>query len=186
MDHYSLTGQLPRRQGSAHPIARPYDLFPCKDGHVFFGGYSDKLWRRTCEVFGEPELASRPDVDTMVKRQEPETYERVVKPKLLEWFGRYTRAELEARLAPHAPLAPILDIAECAADPQLEAREMVVALNLEGARVLVPGVTAKLSATPGAIRRPPPHHGEHTAEVLGERLGLDAAELARLREAGVI
>ncbi len=183
---YSLTGRVPQRQGSAHPIARPYDLFPCKDGYVFFGGYSDKLWRRTCEIFGEPEFATRPDVDTMVKRQEPETYERVVKPKVLEWFARHTKAELEAMVAPHAPLAPILDIGECAANPQLNAREMVVALRLEGARVLVPGVTVKLSETPGAIRRPPPHRGEHTAEVLAERLGLDAAALARLREAGAI
>jgi CoA:oxalate CoA-transferase len=182
---YSLTGKVPQRQGSAHPVARPYDLFPCKDGYVFFGGYSDKLWRKTCEVMGEPDFARRPDVDTMVKRQEPETYERVVKPKILEWFGRYTKAELEATLAPHAPLAPILDVAECAANPQLNAREMVLKLRLPDAEVLVPGSPIKLSATPFALRRLPPHHGEHTAEVLAEA-GIGAPELERLRGAGVV
>jgi CoA:oxalate CoA-transferase len=182
---YSLTGQVPQRQGSAHPIARPYDLFPCKDGYVFFGGYSDKLWRKTCEVMGEPEFARRPDVGTMVARQEPETYERVVRPKILEWFARYTKAELEAKLAPHAPLAPILDVAECAANPQLNAREMVLKLRFPGADVLVAGSPVKLSAAPFAVRRLPPHHGEHTAEVLAEA-GIGAPELERLRGAGVV
>ena len=31
--------------GNPHALVRPYELFPCKDGQVFFGGYTDKLWR---------------------------------------------------------------------------------------------------------------------------------------------
>ena len=43
------------------------------------------------------------------------------------------------------------------------------------------GLPVKLSATPGAIRRPPPTLGQHTDDVLGGDLGLDAHEIGRLR-----
>jgi CoA:oxalate CoA-transferase len=48
------------------------------------------------------------------------------------------------------------------------------------------GIPVKMSATPGAVRRPAPLLGEHTDEVLRDKLGLDAAELARLRAAAAI
>ena len=44
----------------------------------------------------------------------------------------------------------------------------------------------RLSETPADYRIAPPRLGQHTDEVLGDRLGIDAAELAALREKGVI
>jgi crotonobetainyl-CoA:carnitine CoA-transferase CaiB-like acyl-CoA transferase len=43
----------------------------------------------------------------------------------------------------------------------------------------------KLSETPGAIRRAPPLHGEHTGEVLRDA-GYAEAEIAALAKDGVI
>jgi crotonobetainyl-CoA:carnitine CoA-transferase CaiB-like acyl-CoA transferase len=48
------------------------------------------------------------------------------------------------------------------------------------------GPVVRMSETPGAVRKPAPLLGEHTAEVLRERLGLDDAEIDRLRDAGAI
>ena len=48
-----------------------------------------------------------------------------------------------------------------------------------------PAHMAKLSATPGAIERRPPLHGEHCDEILAE-CGLAASEIAALRKAEVI
>ena len=45
---------------------------------------------------------------------------------------------------------------------------MVVETDHASGPLRVIGVSVKLSATPGAVRRPPPALGEHTAEVLAE------------------
>ena len=42
----------------------------------------------------------------------------------------------------------------------------------------------KLSVTPGAINRPPPRLGEHTAEILSG-LGYEDEDIARLIDGGV-
>jgi crotonobetainyl-CoA:carnitine CoA-transferase CaiB-like acyl-CoA transferase len=74
------------------------------------------------------------------------------------------------------------------ADPQVVARQAVVqmphAATPDGVRVIANPV--RLSETPVAYRIPPPVLGEHTEAVLSERLGLDAAALAGLRERKVI
>jgi crotonobetainyl-CoA:carnitine CoA-transferase CaiB-like acyl-CoA transferase len=44
----------------------------------------------------------------------------------------------------------------------------------------------RLSETPADYRLPPPLLGEHTDVVLRERLGLDDAGIAALRDKGVI
>jgi len=44
----------------------------------------------------------------------------------------------------------------------------------------------RLSETPPDYRLPPPLLGQHTDEVLSERLGFDDAKLAALRENGII
>jgi len=51
--------------------------------------------------------------------------------------------------------------------------------------VYVPGVTVKMSQTPGRVG-PVPTPGQHTDEVLGKLLGFDTARLRSLRDARVI
>ncbi|HVK81512.1 MAG TPA: CoA transferase, partial [Verrucomicrobiae bacterium] len=64
---YTTEGDVATPIGNDHPFVRPYGQFPCKDGYVFFGGYTDKFWRITCEIFGEPDVAQDPEIDTMEK-----------------------------------------------------------------------------------------------------------------------
>src|SRR3546814_16210695 len=69
-DLYTAQGEVASPLGNDHPFVRPYGQFPCKDGYVFFGGYTDKFWRITCETFGEPEVADDPEINSMRKRSD--------------------------------------------------------------------------------------------------------------------
>jgi crotonobetainyl-CoA:carnitine CoA-transferase CaiB-like acyl-CoA transferase len=67
------------------------------------------------------------------------------------------------------PAGPVLSFDEAMADPQIVARDMVVESDHPSAgKFRTLGVAAKLSRTPGALRRPAPRLGEHTDEVLSE------------------
>jgi crotonobetainyl-CoA:carnitine CoA-transferase CaiB-like acyl-CoA transferase len=73
-----------------------------------------------------------------------------------------------------------------AKDPHLWEREMLVKMEDAVAGELhVPGVTIKMSKTPGRVG-PVPTPGQHTDEVLGRLLGYDSDTLGELRESGVI
>ncbi|WP_255272865.1 CaiB/BaiF CoA transferase family protein [Actinomadura madurae] len=123
---YAVDGKVPGPLGNEHPFVKPYELYPCQDGFVFFGGYTDKFWRLSCHLFGQPELADDPEIDTMAKRFEPEVYERRIRPLLHKWFEDKTKAELEEIVGDAVPLSAIKDIAEVVEDPQIAARDMVV------------------------------------------------------------
>lgn len=99
---------------------------------------------------------------------------------------RPTRDWLRDLDAAGIPAGPIQSIAEMAADSQTLARAMVVELEHPVAgRTRALGVPVKLSATPGALRRPAPTFGQHTREVLREH-GFEEAEIEGLAAEGAV
>ncbi len=184
---YTVEGKVTRPLGNDHPFVRPYGLFPCKDGFVFFGGYTDKFWTLACRIFGEPDLADDPRVDTMAKRFSDEAYDDVVQPAVERWFAHRTKAELEQLAGDDIPLSAVKDIAEVVHDPQIEARDMVVGVDhpTYGDLRMV-GSPLKLSATPTHPRTLAPEPGEHTEQVLEALCGLGPDEVRGLRERGVL
>ena len=84
------------------------------------------------------------------------------------------------------PVAPVRTIPEVAKDPHLWEREMLVKMeDAVAGELYVPGVTVKMSKTPGHAG-PVPTPGQHTDEILGRLLGYDRDTLGGLRQAGVI
>ena len=184
--NYTVSGTVARPLGSAHPFARPYGQYPCKDGYVFFGSYSDKLWRDTCAIFGEPELADDPEIDTMVKRFDEATYKRRIEPVIERWFMPRTKAELEAMAVHRIALTPIKSIDEVVGDPHLRAREMFVPVRVGEAEVEVFGSPLKLSGSPVRVDGAAPMLGQHNREVYVEWLGMPAERFEALQAGGVI
>jgi CoA:oxalate CoA-transferase len=183
---YTTAGEIASPLGNEHPFVRPYGQFPCKDGHVFFGGYTDKFWRITCEIFGEPELAVDPEIDTMEKRFDHDVATRRVTPILERWFSLHTKAELEEMAGDRIPLSAIKTIAEVVEDPHIAARDMIVKVPVAGKLVRMFGLPIKLSATPGNACTKAPDPGEHNAFVYSRLAGLTPEELAKLAGEGAI
>ena len=100
--------------------------------------------------------------------------------------GRAVSEIVETLLAAGIPVAPCRSIPEVTADAHTWEREMLVKQpDALAGEIHVPGVAVKMSATPGRVG-PVPTPGQHTDEILGGLLGLDAARLAALRSAKVI
>jgi crotonobetainyl-CoA:carnitine CoA-transferase CaiB-like acyl-CoA transferase len=77
-------------------------------------------------------------------------------------------------------------MAEVYADPQVQAREMMVEMDHPTAgRIKNIGVPVKLSETPGSVRSPSPLLGQHTDEVLSE-MGCSEEEISRLRDSEIV
>ncbi|MGS0753572.1 CaiB/BaiF CoA transferase family protein [Roseateles sp. GG27B] len=183
--NFTVGGVVATPLGNEHPFARPYGQYACKDGHVFFGSYSDKLWRESCKIFGEPELADDPEIDTMVKRFDDAVYQRRLIPVIERWFSSRTKAELEAMAGDRIALTPIKSIDEVVADPHLRARDMFVPVQLGDASVEVFGSPIKLSATPALSVGAAPALGQHNREVYIAWLGLSSERFTLLESAGV-
>ena len=184
--NFTADGTVPKPLGSEHPFARPYGQYACKDGYVFFGSYSDKLWRDSCVIFGQPELINDPEIDTMVKRFDDDTYERRLKPIINSWFANRTKAELEAMAGDSIALTPIKNIDEVVSDPHLKARDMFVPVKVGKTVVEVFGSPIKLSETPNRVDGAAPAVGEHNLDVYLRWMGLTTERFDALRKNAVI
>ncbi|MBL7252012.1 CaiB/BaiF CoA transferase family protein [Alloalcanivorax sp. C16-2] len=183
---YTTTGKVAIPEGNGHPFVKPYGRFACKDGYVFFGAYTDKFWREACQVFGDEDLITDPEIDTMAKRFDSEIYQRRVHPVVERWCASHTKAELEAMTGSRFPLSPIKTIDEVVADPHVRERDMVIPVDYKGQRFEVFGNPIKMSLGTNEHGSHAPVTGESNDAVYAGWLGRSEEELDRLRDAGVI
>lgn len=165
--HYFATGRNPERLGQGHRGSSPYQIFPTRDGFIAIGAGSQKFWETTARILGRPELIEDPRFRTPADRvANNEALVALLEPALREettdhWFRLFD--------AEGVPCGPVLKHDQVFADTQVQAREMVVEVEHPAAgRTRTLGTPVKMSRTPGAVRRPAPRLGEHTAEVLAE------------------
>ncbi|WP_136587411.1 CaiB/BaiF CoA transferase family protein [Microbacterium hydrothermale] len=184
---YTVRGVEAAPAGNEHAWVRPYELFDCADGQVFFGAYTDKLWRASCVLFGASEVADDPEIDTMRKRFDPEVYARRVKPLVAAWLAPHTKAELEEMAGDVIPLTAVKTIGEVVDDPGTAEREMIVEADYGSLGTLrMFGQPIKLSATPATPARVANRFAEHSDVVLTGLAGYDADRIAELRASGAL
>jgi crotonobetainyl-CoA:carnitine CoA-transferase CaiB-like acyl-CoA transferase len=89
---------------------------------------------------------------------------------LTDWIAARPSREVLAEFeAAHAAIAPVYTMADLLADPHVRARASVI--EVDG--VVMPGLVARFSATPGRVRHAGRKLGVDTEEVLGELEGKD-------------
>jgi formyl-CoA transferase/CoA:oxalate CoA-transferase len=181
---YLATGVAPRRLGNGHATISPYDIFAAADGDFFLAVGNDDQFRRFCRAAGLESLALDPgfatNPDRVVHRDE-------LRARLEGPLRARTRAEWIAVLTDAGvPCGAVRSVPEVLADPQLQAREMIEAVqHVTAGPLRLLGVPVKLSATPGRIRTGPPALGQHTGAILRE-LGYADDAIRDLRERHVI
>jgi crotonobetainyl-CoA:carnitine CoA-transferase CaiB-like acyl-CoA transferase len=183
--NYLVSGTPPRRRGTAHPNIVPYQAFRTADGHFMLAVGNDAQFERFCAAIGEPELAADPRYRTNRSRV---ANRGDLLPVIERLLRRRTSDEWIAALrAAQVPCGPINDLAQVFSEPQVRHRRLRIDLPHPTAGS-VPGVRNPVvfERTPISYDRAPPPLGADTEAVLTERLGLDAAKLAALRERGIV
>ncbi len=180
---YDLLGELQPRTGNRSSHNAPRNVYRTADDRwVAVSASATSIAERVMRLVGRAALADEPWFATGTGRA---AHVDEIDAAVATWIAARSRAEvIEAFERAEAAIAPVYDASDVAADPQLQAIGAIKAVpDDELGRVLMTNVVARLSATPAAIRWTGRAHGADTAEVLAE-IGIDAAELARLREDG--
>ena len=182
---YTMGGKVPPRDGSGVWHIVPYQAFATRDGYVLAGATNDAAWQRLCAAIGATALAADPAFATSALRIE--NRERVIPALAAIFVTRLTDDWVEALDAANVPCAPVNDISQTLAHPQIAAMKMVLDVaRRDGGSMQLVGVPLNLSATPAAPGAAPPLLGEHTDAILRGELGLDEARIVALREEGAI
>lgn len=182
--NYLIGEQPPRRQGNAHPNIAPYEIFPVNDGWIMVGAANDRQWTTLCNIMNRTDLLN----DARFEGNSKRVAHRVeLLAELNRTFSqRNAREWLDALMQAGLPCAPINNLPQVFADPQTEARNMILETQHPTAGAIrMTGFPYKLSATPAEVHAPPPTLGQHTDEVLAQ-LQYSDEEIAALRQKNAV
>jgi formyl-CoA transferase len=182
---YFVSNVAPQRMGNAHLNIVPYHVFRAADEFLIVAVGNDGQFARFCDLIGAPEWARDPRFATNPQRV---GHRDLLVGLISERMRTRPAHEWLALLEPAGvPCGPINNLPQVFADPQVRHRRMqVTAPHPAAGEVTMVANPIKFSATPITHDRAPPLLGEHTAQVLGSVLGLDPAEIEKLRNEGVI
>ena len=182
---YLITGDVPQPLGARHPAITPFEAFESADGYVIIAIGNDGLWAKFCEHVNLPDLITDERFRTNALRT---ANHAELFPILAELMRQHTTSQwMQGLDAIGVPCGPINTIDKVVNHPQVLAREMIATIEHEvTGSVGVPGLPIKLSKTPGQVETPAPTLGEHTAEILTDLLGMETAEIERLKRDGVV
>ena len=181
-----LLNRAPGRYGNSHADIIPQGLYHAADGSIMFHVGSDVQFARFCsDVLDMPGLATDPRfVDNDARRANRDSLDELMSARFKtrprhEWIPLFRRAGVPAGL--------VQNVLEALNSDESKARGMVCEIDHPSAgRISLVSSPLKMRESSLAPPKAPPLFGEHTDLVLGERLHLDAASIARLREKNIV
>lgn len=182
---YLLTGKVPIRYGNAHAVMVPYQVFRCADDDIVIAAGNDSQWQRFCLAIERPDLAEDSRYAMASGRIE---YRTELIPEMEKALLSRSAEEWLARLEEHdIPCGRINDYNQVFQHPQTVHRGMHVKLpDGHGGTTSVVANPIRFSDTPVTYRSAAPRLGQHTEEVLAERLGKNPTEIEALSRQSVI
>lgn len=148
-------GEIAQPQGSRHPEIAPFQVYTTHDGFLVIAAGNDHLFGLMAQAMGRPDLLDNPDYETNALRRahvdqlEADMERSLRKRTTSEWLDIFNTAGV--------PCGPVNSVAEVARDPQVAARNMIVAIAdpvIDDLRVA--GNPIKLSGVPEPAHHAPP------------------------------
>jgi crotonobetainyl-CoA:carnitine CoA-transferase CaiB-like acyl-CoA transferase len=183
LDHLN-SGRKLTRLGTAHAHMVPWQAFQTSDGYVVVAARDEKFWKNLCDAIDRPDLKDDPrtaDNSARVAHRDEvvEILSDVFRTKDNDaWLTILDEYDI--------PNAPVNDMEQVFTDPQVVARGMIGTYKHPTlGDIRYPPSPIKFSEWESP-NLPAPMLGEHTIEVLTERLGIEESEVRRLAAEGVV
>jgi len=181
---YFSSGEVPGPSGSGALTSPTYRAYQASDQWIVISAFNQRMWKGLCAAleqsswledtrFIDPQMRAlnRPLLIQMIG-------DEIIKQPLSYWESRLKENDV--------PCSPVNTIDKVVTQPQVQARDMIQEIELEGLGMMsMAGLPIKMGETPGAIRLPPPRLGQHTAEILRE-MGYAQERIEILAEHGAI
>lgn len=185
---YFQGGAITPPMGNRHPGGAPFNLFAATDGYVYVATVTDQDWNNLLRAMGRDDLIDDPRYAHLPDRQaRVDEVEAVVEA----WIKTRARDEIvETLQSNQVACGPVLSMDEALDSEQLRARDMLIPLERPDGNP-VPGISGvgipiRFASDPVQFDTPAPVLGQHNDDVFGSLLGLDEAEISKLKDAGVI
>ena len=186
---YLSAGMNRQRCGNKSPAFQPYDIFRAKDRWVAVGAFGPAVYERFVKAIGlDPAYYSWEECSSSIEAvssEKGQELDRITR----EWVGGRTAKEVEEHMARFKVACTIVVSAMDADESKhwhdrgdfVEYQDQTLGRNVKAL-----GIIPKFNKTPGKIWRGAPALGQDTERVLTTILGYSAAEIAQMREKGVI
>jgi formyl-CoA transferase len=176
----------PRRPPSNNP---PGGIYPCEPGgpndyvYLLTSRANSEHWTRLLKLIGREDLIGDARYDTPDARLQREAE---VDEIVTAWTRQRTKHEAMAQLsAVGVPAGAVLDSMELTNEPSFRQRGILQTMTHGERTMTMPTWPVRFDGVPTAVKSAP-LLGEHTAEVLADWLGLDAAAVAGLHQDAIV
>jgi formyl-CoA transferase len=170
--YFDSDGTIPERTGNRHGglAVAPYNAYPTSDGWIAILCLRDRHWSDLCRVMGRPELGDDAQLGSTPGRVA--AMDRV-DGIVTEWTsGRATADIVDALNHAGVPCAPVLSLAQVLADDHVKARGMLEHHENAERDWWTFGSPIRLNRSPSMTDNVPARLGQHSREVLTEKLAL--------------
>ena len=182
----------PAMRNGAKPLAggmAPSGIYPCKPGgpndfvYVFTSHANPEHWRRLLKVIGREDLLDDPRFST---REARGRHEGAIDQMITDWTRQHDKHEAMRLIgAAGVPAGAVLDTGDLLGEPSFEARGIIQTMQHPNGELRMPAFPVRFDGAAPPVK-PAPLLGEHTAEVFADWLGMNDAEVDRLRAEGIV